>query len=632
MRRAGLVVCLLVLMGAGLMLAQTPPTQSATGQPPATQPPAQPSTPAPGQPTFRTGVGLVRVDVTVSGPDDRPMGDLTVDDFEVREDGVVQAVETLQFIRLTGTRAPGDDTALDIRSPEHAANEAARDDVRMLVLFLDDYHLRYGPLYDYRLRRMLHGFVAAEMKEMDLFAVMDPLTPIDALNLTRNKQDLFDRIEKVQGRLGGFVPPRSALEESHMYLSPSERIRIRTQITLSALQSLVNYLGALSERRKSVLFISEGPPLWVDGSQMTDVLRDVVIAANRGNVTIHTLDPRELGMSRTDSPANDSLSLDTGGRRLANSNDYSRGLRAVLADASAYYLLGYAPKRLLADGKFHNIDVKVRRSGAHVTARKGYWAPTPDEMRPREPTPTAPSDVTTAIGKLTPPPVARVLDWWLGFERTADGTRATFSWEPSEGAATLTRGAPRRVVVSLGEAKSEEHVAGGETPDSSARGPWQVSFASPAGKQKLRVRALADDGGTVDEWSEDIVVPDLAGAAPAIGPLRVYRASTAAAWRAVMAGPGEIAPIATRRLRRTDRVLVTVPLSAGAADAPLSAELLTTQGKRLVALPVSRAAAGAPRIELPLANLAQAQYVLRVAADHPGGTSDTQALAFSVVP
>jgi hypothetical protein len=471
------------------------------------------------------------------------------------------------------------------------------------------------------------------MKETDLFAVMDPLTPIDALNLTRNKQDLFDRIEKLQGRLGGFVPPRSVLEESQYSLRGPDRIRIRAQITMTAMKSLVEYLGALREGRTSVLFISEGPPLMVDGSSMTDELRDVVTAANRGNVVIHTLDPRELGMTHFSSGSNESLSLDTGGRRLANSNDYSKGLRAVMADASAYYLLGYAPKRQPADGKFHSIDVKVKRKGAHVIARKGYWAPTPQEMKPREPVPTAPADVTDALGRIAPPPVTRVMDWWLGFERGESAvTRATFSWEPLDRAGAAGR-TPQRVSVSLGGAAADaEHLAVAASQDAAARGPWQVTFDALPGRQKLRVRALAADGATVDEWNEDVVVPDLAGSEPAIGPLRMYRASTAAAWRAVVSGPGEIAPIASRRLRRTDRVLVTIPLSAGAADADLSAELLTTQGKRLVALPVSRASAGAPRVELPVANLAQAEYVLRVAADRPGKPAGAQALAFSVVP
>ena len=30
----------------------------------------------------------------------------------------------------------------------------------------------------------------------------------------------------------------------------------------------------------------------------------------------------------------------------------------------------------MADGKFHKIDVEVKRRGVRVVARRGYWAPT----------------------------------------------------------------------------------------------------------------------------------------------------------------------------------------------------------------------------------------------------------------
>ena len=45
-----------------------------------------------------------------------------------------------------------------------------------------------------------------------------------------------------------------------------------------------------------------------------------------------------------------------------------------MADASAYYLIGYTPTRRGNDGKFHEIKVRVKRRGVRVTARRGYWA------------------------------------------------------------------------------------------------------------------------------------------------------------------------------------------------------------------------------------------------------------------
>ena len=108
-----------------------------------------------------------------------------------------------------------------------------------------------------------------------------------------------------------------------------------------------------------------------DGSRHYDAVREVVTSANRGNVVIHTLDPRDLSTRGFPGDANSTLALDTGGRALGRSNDFTRGLRAVIADASAYYLLGYVPTRPANDGKFHKIDVKVRRTGARVLARRG---------------------------------------------------------------------------------------------------------------------------------------------------------------------------------------------------------------------------------------------------------------------
>ncbi len=77
------------------------------------------------------------------------------------------------------------------------------------------------------------------------------------------------------------------------------------------------------------------------GLEMSSSLREVIIAANRNNVTIHTLDPRQLGEARMVSDANYALSNDTGGRRIGLTNDFTRPLQAVMADASSYYLLGY---------------------------------------------------------------------------------------------------------------------------------------------------------------------------------------------------------------------------------------------------------------------------------------------------
>jgi hypothetical protein len=108
------------------------------------------------------------------------------------------------------------------------------------------------------------------------------------------------------------------------------------------------------------------------------------------------------------------------------------------------------------------------------------------------------------------------------------------------------------------------------------------------------------------------------------------QAPNAAAQRAIAAGE-TVTPTADRRFRRTDRVMVRLPLAAEARGASVRAELVNTRGQTLVDLPVTLDAAGQPLVELPIANLARAEYVLRLTATLEGGPV-SRLVAFAVVP
>ena len=80
-------------------------------------------------------------------PEDRcnAVGDLKAEDFEVTEEGRPQSIETFKFIKLDGgvTEAVKEPPR-QIRSEFDEEAEAARDDVRLFAVFLDDYHVRRG--------------------------------------------------------------------------------------------------------------------------------------------------------------------------------------------------------------------------------------------------------------------------------------------------------------------------------------------------------------------------------------------------------------------------------------------------------------------------------------------------------
>src|SRR3954452_12806292 len=125
-------------------------------------------------PTFRAEANLVRVDVTVLDRHGEPVAALTADDFGVEEDGVAQTIQSFKFVSADGQRPPGDGDSLPIRSPEHAAADAARDDVRVFVIFWDKYHInRFAE--ELKGRRAPPAFVPPPFGPADLVALMDPL-------------------------------------------------------------------------------------------------------------------------------------------------------------------------------------------------------------------------------------------------------------------------------------------------------------------------------------------------------------------------------------------------------------------------------------------------------------------------
>jgi VWFA-related protein len=616
--------CLLVAAAVCLATGDVATTQQPQTPPPT--PPdqqAKPQEPAE-QPVFRARVNLVRVDVNVLGRDGEAIENLQPEDFIVREDGVAQTVETVQFVRLTGETPSALRESTVIRSAEHAAVEAGREDVRLFVLFLDDYHVDKAPHVMIPLRRTLKAFVDL-LKPYDLVAVMDPLTPLSHIQFTRDRNRVLEIVQKFEGRRGELFPVRSAAEEAQQ--SQRNVWELRAGVTLDAMNAIVTRLGGLREGRKSVLFVSQGPPMSLRSVNWAR-MEDVVQSANRGNVTIHTLDPRPLGSSEFGGNlVLRRFSDETGGRAIFNTNDHSEYLENVFKDASTYYLVGYTPTRDAADGKFHKIEVEVKRPRVRVVARKGYWAPRAEEMNvaPVEPVPPA---VMTALTNLVVPRIGRTAEVWVGFSKGDQAsTNVTVTWEPTlrSGPSAATRVDIERLGANGSAEGPTQSVPRRDTPTT----PATARFAMTPGHAVLRLTSYDAAGEVLDRWSEDMNVPRLNGGLSLATP-RFLLARSAFELKALQAAP-DSAPSATRRLRKSDRLLVELePYSTG-AEPELQAELLNQKGESLVTLPIPGLVGGKARFELPLQSLAPAVYVLKIVARTPNQAVE-QLSPFRIVP
>src|ERR1019366_3899876 len=169
----------------------------------------------PGTPQFRAGINFVRVDVIVSDKQDNGVGDLKETDFDVTEDGKPQKIESFKLVKLDGgASAAADGPARAIRTDYDEEAEAARDDVRLFAIFLDDYHVRKGSSLS--VRKQLMQFVSTQIGPSDMLGVMYPLESTASVRMTRNHSAVTRGLEQFTGRKYEYQP-KNDYEEKYAY-------------------------------------------------------------------------------------------------------------------------------------------------------------------------------------------------------------------------------------------------------------------------------------------------------------------------------------------------------------------------------------------------------------------------------
>lgn len=171
--------------------------------------------------------------------------------------------------------------------------------------------------------------------------------------------------------------------------------------------------------RKTILYFSGGFPLQQDTE---DAFHTIISTANRSNVSFYCVDTTGLttwssnqnavsalkdaarqsaqgvgssgkGVSMGQAEAEDRafeagskdtqnvilmLSEQTGGKLIANSNDFRAPIRQVVEDAESYYEITYSPEIQKYDGSFRKIAVKTDLKDVKVQTRSGYFALPPN--------------------------------------------------------------------------------------------------------------------------------------------------------------------------------------------------------------------------------------------------------------
>jgi VWFA-related protein len=224
--------------------------------------------PDPQQPTFRTGIQSVRVDLYVTH-DGEPVRDLRREEVQVFEDGVAQNVDT--FERITFSE-PGSSPVVDPQTAAERRKLATDHRARLFVLFLTAPEPR--PTFAQRqpqprqtqsqVIQMLNGLLGPD----DVIAVMTPYMRIEDLTFQRrvpSEHELwFQELNKdpKQSRWDACFPPGGGSPNGEM------KARYRELMTLQGLEGLVTHLSGLRDERKHILVMSDGFRLYTKNPRL----------------------------------------------------------------------------------------------------------------------------------------------------------------------------------------------------------------------------------------------------------------------------------------------------------------------------------------------------------------------------
>ncbi|HEX5759858.1 MAG TPA: VWA domain-containing protein [Thermoanaerobaculia bacterium] len=419
---AGAALSVLLLSGAAL-LAQRP----GAGTPPA------------GEELFAdiVSVNVVNVDVFVTDKKGNSITGLTKDDFQIFEDKKPMAVTNFYAIEGGKPTAASDPPPAQAPAAPAAAAvpEPVSEDQRLrLVVYIDNFNL--NPFNRNRVMRELRTFLNQKLSREDrvmlvtydrslkvrrtftsdpalIAAALGDLETVSghAVHHESERRDALTRIEESQS-------PAQAMQFARSY---AESIFNDLNFTIDALKTQVDMLAGMPGR-KAVLYISDGLPMTAGqelfyaveqkfgqtgGASLTESFRfdasrrfrELTSQANANRITFYTIDAGglrtygsisaehgggagqsvfldQITMSNLQSPLQ-YMAETTGGQAVINANNVLPHLEKIARDFQTYYSLGYSPAHL-GDGRYHTIEVKVKRKGIVVRHREGYRDKSPE--------------------------------------------------------------------------------------------------------------------------------------------------------------------------------------------------------------------------------------------------------------
>ena len=197
-----------------------------------------------GQPTFRAGVEVIEVAVSVTDEDGRPVRELTADDFEIYEDDARQPVVAFTHVDIPVERF---DVPLSHPAADAASSAPGEPAGRVYLLLLDDLHTH--ALRTEEVRAIARDFIENTLLANDVATVALTSGLAPSPPFTSNRRRLLEAVDRFRG-----LDVRQRLEDepSRPFGGPTKLLMLRT------VERLAGWMGGSDARRKAIILIGQG--------------------------------------------------------------------------------------------------------------------------------------------------------------------------------------------------------------------------------------------------------------------------------------------------------------------------------------------------------------------------------------
>jgi len=287
-------------------------------------PPARPL-----QPSFRTGIDVVSLNITVTTPDQQFVTDLDERDFQVYEDGVQQQISFFTRSQLPIALSLLLDTSASMDDKMTTAQNAAI------------------------------GF-ARRLRAEDLAQVVDFDSRVTILQGFTNDGAALEKA--IRGTAAG----GSTSMYNAIYIALNEMKKLRAQ-------------SAEDIRRRAIVVLSDGE----DTSSLLP-FEEVLELAKRAETVVYTIGirSRDQGGTRGFREAEfvlKQLAHETGGRSFfpTSVEELPTIYTLIASELSSQYTVGYTSKNPRRDGGWRRVVVRTTRPNVITRTKQGYYAPSP---------------------------------------------------------------------------------------------------------------------------------------------------------------------------------------------------------------------------------------------------------------